>query len=109
MKMEITDPKLKTQMAEAQQKMNDPATQAKMKEFQEKLKDPKFKAMMESTPQMKAMMEKMTQGNGDMMSNMMPKGMIIKMKDGNSLTTMDGGIMAGDFLHTADKSVKLNR
>src|SRR5882724_6742543 len=75
MKMEITDPKLKAQMAEAQQKMNHPATQAKMKEFQEKMKDPKFKAMMESNAQMKAMMEKMTQGGGDMMSNMMPKGM----------------------------------
>ncbi|MBI1770504.1 MAG: DUF4412 domain-containing protein [Bacteroidetes bacterium] len=111
MKMEITDPKLKAQMAEGQQKMNDPATQAKMKELQEKMKDPQFKAMMENNPQMKAMMEKMTQGGGDMMSNMMPKGMIVRMKDGNSLVTMDGGMMAGDFLHLKDKneSVKLDR
>lgn len=109
MKMEITDPKLKAQMAEAQQKMNDPATQAKMKELQEKMKDPKFKAMMESNPQMKAMMEKMTQGGGDMMSNMMPKGMTMKIKGENSLMTMDGGMMSGDFLHTKDKSVHIDR
>src|SRR5579871_2188458 len=111
MKMDITDPAMKAQMADAQTKMNDPATQAKMKELQEKMKDPKFKAMMESNPQMKAMMDKMTQGasGGDMMSSMIPKGMTVKIKDGNSLVTMDGGMMAGDFLHTKDKSVKLDR
>lgn len=110
MKMEITDPKLKAEMAQAQQKMNDPKAQAEMKKLQEQMKDPQVKAMMENNPQMKAMMEKMTQGNvGDMMSNMMPKGMTIKMKDGNTLTHMDGGMMAGDFLYLKDKSVHLDR
>lgn len=110
MKMEITDPALKAKMAEGQQKMNDPATQAKMKEMQAKMNDPQFKAMMENNPQMKAMMEKMTQG-GDMMNNMMPKGMIVRIKDGNSLVTIDGGMMAGDVLHLKDKaeSVRLDR
>lgn len=114
MKMEITDPALKAKMAEGQQKMNDPATQAKMKEAEAAMNDPKLKAMMDANPQMKAAMEqrmKMMQGasNGDMMSNMMPKGMIVKVKDGNSLVTMDGGMMKGDILHTKDKSVHLDR
>lgn len=111
MKMEITDPELKAKMAAGQQKMQDPANQAKMKELQDKMNDPQFKAMMEKNPQMKAMMEKMTQGaqSGDMMGSMIPKGMTIKMKGGNTLVTMEGGMMAGDFLHTADKSYMLNR
>jgi len=113
MRFEATDPAVKAQMDEGQQKMNDPATQAKMKELQEKMKDPKFKAMMEGNPQMKAMMDKMTAGGGQAaggdMTSMMPKGMTMKIKDGNILMTMDGGMMSGDFLHTKDKSVKLNR
>jgi len=58
MKMEITDPKLKAEMDQAQQKMNDPATQAKMKEFEAQMNDPKMKEMMAANPQMKAQMEK---------------------------------------------------
>ena len=54
MKMEITDPKMKAEMDQAQQKMNDPATQMKMKEFEEQMKDPEMKAMMDANPQMKA-------------------------------------------------------
>ncbi len=111
MKMEITDPKMKAQMEHAQQKMSDPAQQAKIKEMQDKMNDPKMKAMMDANPQMKAQMEsmmKMSQG-GNMMGDMMPKGMIIKMKGPNSLVSMDGGMMSGDFLHTADKSVHLDR
>ncbi|HCW06078.1 MAG TPA: hypothetical protein DGG95_01790 [Cytophagales bacterium] len=111
MKMDVTDPEMKAKMEAGQQKMNDPVNQARMKEMQEKMNDPKMKAMMEANPQMKAMMQKMTQGaaNGDMMSAMIPKGMIVKIKGGNSLVTMDGGMMSGDFLHTSDKSVKLDR
>ncbi len=111
MKMQITDPKMKAQMEQAQQKMNDPAQQAKMKEMQDKMNDPKMKAMLDANPQMKAQMEsmmKMTQG-GDMMSNMMPKSMIMKMKGSNSLVSMDGGMMPGDFLYTTEKSVLINR
>lgn len=116
MKMEVTDPALKAKMAEGQQKMNDPATQAKMKEAEAAMNDPKLKAMMEANPQMKAMMEqrmKMVQGagNGDMMGSMMPKGMTVKIKDGNSLVTMDGGMTSGDYLHMKDKNetVRLDR
>ncbi|GHM98738.1 hypothetical protein WSM22_02280 [Cytophagales bacterium WSM2-2] len=111
MKMEVTDPELKAKMAEGQQKMNDPATQAKMKELQEKMKDPQFKAMMENNPQMKAMMEKMNGGGGDMMNSMIPKGMVVRVKDGSSLVTMEGGMMSGDYLHQKDKaeSIRLDR
>ncbi len=100
---DITDPKLKAQMEESQKKMNDPATQAQMKKMQEQMNDPQFKAMMESNPQMKAQMEsmmKMTQGG-----SMMPTGYTVKVKDGNSLTKMEGGMMAGtETLHLKDKS-----
>ncbi|MBS1487524.1 MAG: DUF4412 domain-containing protein [Bacteroidetes bacterium] len=111
MKMDITDPAMKAKMAEGQKQMNDPATQAKMKEMQEKMKDPQFKAMMEQNPQMKAMMEKAMQGasGGDMMGSMMPKQMIVRIKGANTLTTMEGGMMAGDMLHTPDKSVRIDR
>jgi hypothetical protein len=117
MKMDVTDPTLKAKMAEGQadlqQKMNDPATQAKMKEAQAAMNDPKLKAMMEANPQMKAMMEqrmKTVQGasTGDM-NSMVPKGMTVKIKDGNSLVTMDGGMMKGDILNLKDKSVHLDR
>ncbi len=110
---DITDPKLKAQMAEAQKKMNDPATQAQMKEMQERMNDPQFKTMMESNPQMKAQMEnalKMMQG-GDM-NSMMPSGFTLKVKDGNSLTKMEGGMMSGTetlYLKDKNQSYLINR
>ena len=57
MKSEITDPKLKAQMEEAQKKLNDPATQAEMKQMKEKMNSPEMKAMMDQNPQMKQQME----------------------------------------------------
>jgi len=104
MKMEITDPKQKAQMEEAQKRMSDPANQAKMKEMQEKMNDPQMKAMMESNPQMKAQMEKMmaTMGSGDLTS-LIPKGMALKIKNMNSLTKLEGGAFASEILHLADK------
>lgn len=105
MKMEITDPKQKAQMEEAQKKMNDPANQAKMKEMQEKMNDPQFKAMMENNPQMKAQMEaamKMMQG-GDI-SSMIPKGITTEIKGLNTLTKVEGGAFTNDMLHLADKN-----
>ncbi|HEY9045259.1 MAG TPA: DUF4412 domain-containing protein [Ohtaekwangia sp.] len=104
--MNITDPKLKAQMEEAQKKMNDPANQAKMKEMEAKMNDPQFKAMMDSNPQLKAQMENMMKmmQSGDM-SSMMPKGMIVKIKSGNSDMTMDGGMMANmEVLYLKDKN-----
>lgn len=105
-KSEITDPKMKAQMEEAQKKMSDPATQAQMKQMQEKMNDPQMKAMMEQNPQLKAQMEnaaKMMQG-GDM-SSMMPTGFTIRVKNGNTLTHMEGGMMGGtETLYKKDKS-----
>ena len=114
MKMDITDPKMKAEMAKAQQQMNDPATQAKMKEMEAKMNDPQFKAMMEANPQMKAQMEsmmKMSQGGGNM-NSMMPTGMTMKIKNQNTLTRMDGGMADGqETLHQKDKNqtVRLDR
>ena len=107
MKMEITDPALKAKMEEGNKKMSDPA---KQKEMQDAMNDPKMKAMMEANPAMKAQMEKVMQAqqSGDM-SSMIPKGFTVKIKGGNTLVTMDGGMMSRDFLHAADKSVRLDR
>ncbi|HEY9006627.1 MAG TPA: DUF4412 domain-containing protein [Ohtaekwangia sp.] len=111
--MTITDPKMKAQMEDAQKKMNDPANQAKMKEMEAKMNDPQFKAMMDSNPQLKAQMEsamKMMQ-SGDM-SAMMPKGIIVKIKDSNTLMQMEGGMMANmEILYLKDKnqSYKIDR
>ena len=108
---EITDPKIKAQMAEAQKKMNDPATQAQMKEMQEKMNDPEFKAMMESNPQLKAQMEaamKMMQG-GDV-NNMTPSKMVLKIKNENAVMLMDGMMkMETLYLKGKDASYKINR
>jgi len=107
---EITDPKMKAQMAEAQKKMNDPATQAQMKEMQEKMNDPEFKAMMASNPQLKAQMEaamKMMQG-GDV-NNMTPSKMVLKIKNENTLMLMDG-MMKMETLYLKGKDAyKINR
>jgi hypothetical protein len=106
MKSEITDPKLKAQMEEAQKKMADPATQAQMKEMKEKMNSPEMKAMMENNPQMKQQMEaamKMMAG-GDM-NSMMPTGFVVKIKNGNTLSVMEGGVMAGtETLYLKDKN-----
>ena len=106
MKSEITDPKMKAQMEEAQKKLNDPATQAQMKEMKEKMNSPEMKAMMEKNPQIKQQMEaamKMMEG-GDM-NSMMPTGFVIKIKNGNTLSIMEGGVMAGtETLYLKDKN-----
>lgn len=110
---EITDPKLKAQMDEAQKKANDPASQAQMKELQAKMDDPQFKQMMENNPQMKAQIEaamKMAQG-GDI-NSMMPKGYIAKFKNKNMVSVMEGGMMANAevlYLAGEDKVYMINR
>lgn len=113
MKAEITDPKMKAQMEQGQKAMSDPANQTKMKELKEKMNDPQFKAMMEANPQMKAQMEKMMNpaAGDDMMSSMMPKGLIFKVKGGNTLTLMEGGMMPSEILHLKDqdKTYRLDR
>ncbi len=115
MKAEITDPKMKAQMEQAQKQMNDPANQAKMKEMQDKMNDPQMKAIMEANPQMKATMEnamKMQGGGGtNPMAGMMPSGFLFKIKGGNTLTVIEGGMMPMDVLHLKDqdKTYRIDR
>ncbi len=105
-KTEIRDPKMKAQMEQAQKQMNDPATQKKMKEMQAQMNDPQFKAMMESNPQMKAQMEKMmSMASSGNMTDMIPRSMTVKIKNGNSLTRMEGGMLSGEILYLKEKSV----
>jgi len=105
MKLDITDPATKAKMEEAQKKMADPANQAKIKEMQAKMNDPQMKAMMDANPQIKAQMEaamKMMAG-GDV-NAMIPKGMTVKLKNDNSLMTMEGGMMdKAEILYMKDK------
>jgi len=110
MKMDVTDPKTKAEM----EKMNDPANQAKIKEMEAKMNDPQFKAQMDANPQMKAQMEAMmkSMSAGGGMNSMMPSGMILKLKGGNTVTVMQGGMMDGfEILHMKDKdqSVRIDR
>lgn len=100
---EIKDPKMKAQMEQAQRQMNDPAMQKQMKEMQERMNDPQMKAMMESNPQMKAQMEKMMNMSSGGMESMMPKSLVIKIKNQNTLTQMEGGMMTGEILYLKDK------
>lgn len=104
MQSEIKDPRVRAQMEQAKKQSADPAAQARMKEMQAKMDDPEFKKMMDANPQMKAQMEqamKMMQGGG--MEDMIPKGMVVKIKGKNSISHMDGGMMTGDILRLSDK------
>ena len=84
-KATIKDPQMKAQMEQAQKQMSDPATQKQMKEMQEQMSNPQFKAMMESNPQMKAQMERMmAMAQGGNVNDIIPKGMMVKIKSGNS-------------------------
>ena len=111
-KNEITDPKAKAQMEEAQQRMNDPATQAQMKQMQEKMNDPQFKAMMESNPQMKAQMENMMKMQSGGPNSMMPTGFTIRIKGGNSNSLIEGGMMDGTetvYLKEKNQSLMIDK
>ncbi|CAN5447320.1 hypothetical protein BH09BAC3_BH09BAC3_32460 [soil metagenome] len=112
MKMDISDPKLKAQMAEAEAKMNDPKMKAEIKAMQDQLNDPKMKAMMDANPAMKAQIEsqmKMMSGGGGVGNGMTPSGITMKMKGGNVLSKMDGGMMSGmETLFIKDKSQTVN-
>jgi hypothetical protein len=103
-KYEITDPAKRAEMEKSQKAMADPANQEKMKKMQEQMNTPEMKAMMDANPQMKARMEsalKMMQG-GDM-GSIMPHSFIVKTKGLNSLTRMEGGMMATETLYLGDK------
>lgn len=100
------DAATKAKMDEAQKKLNDPATQAQMKEMKAKMNDPEFKAMMESNPQMKAQIEQMLKvAEGGNVNSFMPTGFTLKIKDQNTLSKMEGGMMGNmELLYLNDKS-----
>lgn len=107
-KMEITDPKLKAQMAQANKQLSDPANQAKMKELEDKMNDPQFKSFMDQNPEMKAMIQTQIAamkngGGGNLIDNMMPKNVEIKVKNGNSLSKVEGGAFESETLYLKEK------
>ncbi len=72
--------------------------------------------MMESNPQMKAAMEAAMKSAGTggapaNMNNMMPKGMVMKIKGGNMASVMEGGMADGmEVLHLKDQPpTRINR
>jgi len=103
-KYEITDPTRRAEMEKNQKAMSDPANQEKMKKMQEQMNTPEMRAMMDANPQMKARMEaamKMMQGAET--NSIMPRSCIVKIKGLNSLTKMEGGMMATETLYQGDK------
>lgn len=116
MKMEITDPKMKAEMEQAQLQLNDPETQQELKELQERMNDPEMKKMMESNPEMKAAMEVAMKsaargGASEGMNDIMPKGMTMKIKGDNMVSLMEGGMAGGmEVLHVKGKpATRVNR
>ncbi len=87
-------------------------------EMEKQMKDPQMQAMFESNPQMKVTLEKQLevmkamQGEGGV-NNLLPKSYTIKVKDGSSLTSVEGGITAsmGDILYqkSTDKTYYIKR
>jgi hypothetical protein len=114
MKTEMS-PAMKTQLDQGMQMLKDPAVQAKMKEMMEKMSDPQTKALMDANPQMKSQMENMLKqmqgGATPDMSSLVPTGFTVKVKEGNTLATMEGGAMQMEilFLKEQDKTVRLDR
>lgn len=113
MKLNITDPKVRKQMAEAEAKMKDPATQQQMKQAMEQMNNPEFKKMMEANPQLKAQMETLMKSmQGGSMNSLIPTGISMKTKNGNVLSVMEGGMMAGMetlYLQAKKESYLINR
>lgn len=111
MRVEVTDPALKKQIAEAQAQLSDPATQAKLAEAREAMKSPEMQAMLQANPQMKAMMEQQlaalsnSSGGADPLAGLFPKGFTLQIKGARSLVKTDGGPALGDVLTHADQNI----
>jgi hypothetical protein len=106
MSIEITDPALKKDVADAEKKLSDPKIQAQMKMAQAAMADPKMQAMLAANPQMKAMVEQQMgsineaqAGGVNPIAAMFPKGMVVSTKAGDSLTVIEGGPMPMEVLN----------
>jgi hypothetical protein len=106
MKMDITDPKMKAQLEATQKQLDDPSNKAKVKQMEDQMNNPQMKAQLDANPQLKAQMEaalKMMKGGSA--NSMMPTGVVIKTKNGNSLTKTEGGMTsATETLYLKDKN-----
>ncbi len=106
MRVEITDPEMKKQMAG----LADPKVQAQIKEAQEAMNTPEMQAMLKANPQMKAMMEQQMAAlskagaSGDPLAGLFPKGFTLQLKGPRSLVKTEGGPAIGDVLTFADKN-----
>src|SRR5690606_9982755 len=77
-----------------------------------KMNDPEFKKMMESNPQMKAQIEQMLKmAEGGETNSLMPKSMVLKIKDNNSVSLMEGGVLGNHEILSLKnkKSYKIDR
>jgi hypothetical protein len=69
------------------------------------MNDPQMKKILESNPQMKAQMEQMMRMQQSGGGPMFPTSMLIKFKDGNTLSITEGGMMPGEVLYQKDKNL----
>ncbi|MCR6642823.1 MAG: DUF4412 domain-containing protein [Sporocytophaga sp.] len=85
---------------------------AEIKKLEAQMNDPEFKKQMEANPQLKSLMEEnlhrfqaMQGSSGGGANSFMPSGVLIKIKDGNNLIKMEGGMseMLGEILYLKDK------
>lgn len=90
MRVDITDPELKSQLDAAQAALSNPAIQA----------------MLEANPQAREMLEKQMGGSSAAAAGgFFPKGFTLQIKGPRSLVKTEGGVAAGDVLTLADKNV----
>jgi hypothetical protein len=84
-----------------------------IKELENQLKDPETKAMLDANPEMKKMLEnqllsmKAMQGTGSGSTALMPTSYTMKIKDGSTYTSFEGGAMAamGDMLYVKSSNI----
>jgi len=78
--------------------------------LQKKMADPAFQKQMEQNPEIKKMLEEQLKKAeiGSTIASFIPTGMVVKIKNGNSLTKMIGGPET-EILHLKDKAYMLNR
>jgi len=100
----LNDPKKQAELERMQKMAADPANQQRLKQMQDQMNSPEMKAMLDANPQMKQRMEMMMkamQGGGG--GGVIPKAFIMKYKNQNASTSMQGGIINLEMLYIASK------
>ncbi|MBO9700560.1 MAG: DUF4412 domain-containing protein [Sporocytophaga sp.] len=89
-----------------------PQMDVEIKKLEDQMNEPEFKKQMEANPQLKSLMEEnlnrlksMQAASGAGAGSFMPTSVLIKIKDGNNLIKMEGGMsdMMGEILYIKDK------